>query len=94
LVKKIIVNPLQRLSLQSHEHRSEHWVVLSGEGTAIIGGNAIALAENSHLFIPVGVKHRLSNSHDTAPLVMIEVQVGDVLEESDIVRYQDDYLRA
>lgn len=94
LIKKITVNPLQRLSLQSHRHRAEHWVVISGEGEAVIGENKITLGENSHLFIPIGVKHRLSNTHKTLPLVMVEVQVGSVLEESDIVRYEDDYLRA
>lgn len=94
LVKRIVVKPLQRLSLQSHTHRAEHWVVICGEGTAAIGENTVTLGVNSHLFIPIGVKHRLSNTHETIPLVMVEVQVGKVLEESDIVRYEDDYLRA
>jgi len=94
LVKKITVGSGQRLSLQSHNHRAEHWVVLRGVGSAVVGGNTIALGENSHLFIPLGVKHRLTNTHETSPLVLVEVQVGDRLEESDIERYEDDYFRA
>lgn len=94
LVKKITVSPQHRLSLQSHAHRAEHWVVLDGVGTAVIGENTIAIAENSHVFIPIGVKHRLTNTDTDRALVMVEVQVGDQLQEEDIVRYEDDYLRA
>lgn len=94
LVKKITVAPQQRLSLQSHAHRAEHWVVLEGKGTALIGENTIAIGENSHIFIPIGVKHRLTNTDTNTTLSIVEVQVGDQLKEEDIVRYEDDYLRA
>lgn len=98
-VKKIIVNPGHRLSLQSHNHRSEHWVIVSGTATVEVRSLA-----NRHLegtatvdthescFVPKGYLHRLSNTH-SEPLVIIEVQCGDYTGEDDIVRYEDDYKR-
>ena len=94
LVKKIVVNPSSRLSLQSHEHRSELWVVVRGNGTVTVGDDAITVGPKSHVFIPRGAKHRISNSQNADPLVFVEVQLGSVLLESDIHRYQDDYDRA
>ncbi len=99
-VKKIIVTPGQRLSLQSHEHRSEHWVVVSGTATVTIRekghpdhiGHNI-LTQNQSCYVPKGHVHRLANLHDT-PLVIVEVQCGDYTGEDDIVRYQDDHGRA
>ncbi len=98
-VKKIIVNPGARLSLQSHVHRSEHWVVVQGTANVQIRrvedpdhvGHRILYA-NESCYIPKGNVHRLGNS-DSEPLVIIEVQVGDYTGEDDIVRYQDDYAR-
>ena len=93
LVKKIVVNPGSRLSLQSHNHRAEHWVIVDGVGTSVLGEDSILVGRNSHIFVPVNAKHRISNTSNEHPLVMVEVQTGSVLEESDIVRYQDDYSR-
>lgn len=98
-VKKIIVKEGARLSLQSHEHRSEHWVVVEGEATLQIRqvehpdniGHQI-LYPNQSCYIPQGYVHRLAN-HGTSPLVLIEVQTGSYTGEDDIVRYQDDYAR-
>ena len=94
LLKKIVVNPQQRLSLQSHKHRSEHWVVVKGNGEVTIGEDVLVCSLNTQLFIPRGAKHRIQNTSVETPLVFVEVQVGDILEESDIIRYQDDYSRA
>ena len=98
-VKKIIVKEGQRLSLQSHKHRSEHWVVVEGEATLQIRqvehpdhiGHQI-LYPNQSCYIPQGHVHRLAN-HGTSPLVLIEVQTGSYTGEDDIIRYQDDYAR-
>lgn len=98
-VKKIIVSPGKRLSLQSHEHRSEHWVVVSGIATVEIRhisepahiGHQV-LNENQSCHIPKEYVHRLSNLHDDH-LVIVEVQCGEHLDEEDIVRYHDDYGR-
>lgn len=92
LVKRICVHPGHRLSLQSHAFRSEHWVVVQGEGEVTVGEDLVKCALNTHIFIPRGTKHRISNINaDT--LIFVEVQVGDRLEEGDIVRYEDDYNR-
>ena len=93
LSKKITVLPSQRLSLQSHEHRSEHWVVVSGEGEITLGKDVLQCSCNTSAFIPCGVKHRIRNISASRELIFVEVQIGDVLEESDIIRYEDDYDR-
>ena len=98
-VKKIIVKEGARLSLQSHLHRSEHWVVVEGEATLQIRkvehpdhiGHQI-LYPNQSCYIPQGHVHRLAN-HGTSPLVLIEVQTGNYTGEDDIIRYEDDYAR-
>ena len=92
LVKRIEVNSGERLSLQSHNHRSEHWTVVSGTALVDLNDKQITLKENESLFIPLKSKHRLANPHKT-PLILIEIQMGDKLDEDDIVRYQDDYNR-
>ena len=94
VVKRIIVNPGQRLSLQSHVFRSEHWVVVRGRGEAILGKDTLAVGPLSHIFVPRGVVHRLCNTEEDQPLVVIEVQCGTHLDEGDIIRYEDDYARA
>jgi len=91
-IKKIIVKPGQQLSLQSHKHRSEHWVVVSGNAVVINGENEIHLGVNESTFIATGQKHRLSNFTDE-PLVVIEVQSGSYLGEDDIQRFDDVYQR-
>lgn len=91
-VKKITVFPGASLSLQSHEHRSEHWVVVKGVAGVINGGDRLTLRENESTYIPAKVQHRLSNPGQ-GNLEIIEVQTGNYLGEDDIVRYQDEYGR-
>ncbi|MDR7866289.1 MAG: mannose-1-phosphate guanylyltransferase/mannose-6-phosphate isomerase [Sporomusaceae bacterium] len=92
-LKKIVVNPGQRLSLQLHHHRSEHWIVIGGTAKVTIGGREQLIPANESAFVPVSTKHRLENPGDT-PLEMIEVQNGKYLGEDDIVRFDDIYGRA
>jgi mannose-1-phosphate guanylyltransferase/mannose-6-phosphate isomerase len=92
-VKRIAVRPGQRLSLQAHQHRSEHWVVLSGRPLVEVDGRPLEPSPGQHVFIPQGSRHRLANPAQ-AEAVIIEVQLGEVLSEGDIVRYEDDYGRA
>jgi len=92
-IKRIVVNPKSKLSLQSHRKRSEHWVVVSGIATVTCGESVYTIQVNQSTFVPMGVKHRLENTGET-PLQIIEVQNGDYLGEDDITRYQDDYGRA
>lgn len=91
-VKRIIVKPGGILSLQKHQHRSEHWVVVKGTGTVTRGEEVWDLGENQSTYIPKGVVHRLENKGDE-PLHLIEVQVGDYVGEDDIVRLEDTYGR-
>jgi mannose-1-phosphate guanylyltransferase/mannose-6-phosphate isomerase len=91
-VKKITVYPESRLSLQSHKHRSEHWIVVKGIAEVVNGDKELLLKEGESTFIMVETKHRLSNPGKTN-LEIIEVQIGDYLGEDDIVRYEDDYGR-
>ncbi len=91
-IKKITVSPGARISLQSHTKRSEHWVVVSGIATVIKGVEEIEIKTNESTFIPVGVKHRLSNTR-AEPLEIIEVQNGEYVGEDDIERFDDDYKR-
>lgn len=91
-VKKIIVNPQQSLSLQRHQKRSEHWVVIAGEALITNGDREFTLHTNESTFIPAKTQHRLSNQIDR-PLELIEVQVGDYLGEDDIERLADIYDR-
>ena len=91
-VKKIIVNPGGKLSLQSHEHRSEHWLIASGVAEIIIGEKIYNLKENDNIFIPRGSKHRLANL-GSDNLIVIEMWFGDKLDENDIKRYEDIYSR-
>jgi len=90
--KTILVKPTHRLSLQKHYHRSEHWIVLQGTATVTIGKEKKLVCTNESVYIPIGKKHRLSNE-GKVDLLLIEIQVGEYLEEDDIVRYKDDYKR-
>jgi len=92
LIKRIVVHSKHRLSLQSHECRAEHWVVVKGHGTIILGEDEIVCGPNTQVFIPKKTTHRIINSSDNE-LVFVEVQVGNFLSEDDIVRYEDDYAR-
>lgn len=92
-VKKIAVNPGHRLSLQSHEHRVEYWVIVAGSAVVTRDDEDIPLRAGQSIIIPKGARHRIANSGE-APLVFIEVQQGSYLGEDDITRYQDDYQRA
>ena len=92
-VKNIQVKPGCKLSLQMHHHRAEHWVVVSGTAIVQLDDKKVVLTSNQRTFIPIGVKHRLSNP-GKLPLNIIEVQSGGYLEEDDIVRFQDDFGRA
>ena len=91
-VKRLHVYPGAALSLQSHQHRSEHWVVVSGTASVVRNDEVLTLATNESVYIHVGQKHRLANETD-APLTVIEVQTGDYLGEDDIIRYSDTYSR-
>ncbi len=91
-VKIIRVEPNKRLSLQKHLHRSEHWTVVKGTALVEIDGKTQLLRQNESTYIPIGAIHRLSNN-GKIPLKIIEVQVGEYLEEDDIIRYEDDYRR-
>ena len=91
-VKRIQVNPGASLSLQMHEHRAEHWVVVRGVAEVINGEKSIKLLENESTYIPKGQSHRLSNPGPEF-LEIIEVQSGKYLEEDDIIRIEDNYGR-
>lgn len=92
-VKLIYVEPGKRLSLQKHLHRSEHWTVVQGSATVQLDDKEFLLTPNESTYISIGTKHRLSNN-GKIPLEVIEVQVGEYLEEDDIIRYEDDFLRS
>ena len=92
-VKRIVVQPGQRLSLQMHQSRSEHWVIVAGEALVTVGDRDIHLRANEDTIIPLRTKHRVANPAST-PLVFIEVQCGTYLGEDDITRFEDDYNRS
>ena len=92
-VKRIHVNPKQKLSYQSHEKRSEVWVIQQGTGRAIRDGHEVQVVPGAVVVIEAGRKHRIINDHDLVPLVFTEVQIGVYYGEDDIVRYEDDYGR-
>jgi len=91
-VKRIEVRPGAALSLQYHNHRAEHWVVVRGVAKITVGDKDMLLRENESLYIPIGARHRLENP-GMLPLVMVEVQTGSYLGEDDIVRLEDNYGR-
>jgi mannose-1-phosphate guanylyltransferase/mannose-6-phosphate isomerase len=91
-IKRVVVKPKAKLSLQIHHHRSEHWVVVSGTARVTRGEEVFDVHPNESTFIPISVKHRLENP-GIIPLQIIEVQNGDYVEEDDIERLDDDYQR-
>ncbi len=91
-VKRIVVNPGASLSLQSHVHRSEHWIVVAGTARVTIDETVKLVGENESVYIPLGAVHRMENP-GKVPMELIEVQTGSYLGEDDIVRYEDIYAR-
>ena len=91
-VKKLLINPNQSLSLQMHKYRSEHWIIVEGIAKIEIDNKVSIIRKNESAFIPKNTKHRLTNPVNE-PLIIIEVQCGDYLEEDDIIRFSDDYGR-
>lgn len=92
IVKRILVNPRSRLSLQKHQYRAEHWVVVKGHAKVTCDDKVFKLEENQSTYIPLGVVHRLENVGNI-PLEVIEIQTGERLNEDDIIRLEDDYKR-
>ena len=92
-VKKIVVCPGKRLSLQSHKFRAEHWFIVSGQGNAELDEAKIVLNPGDSVDVPVGAKHRISCISEGV-LVIVEVQTGSSFAEEDIVRYEDDFGRS
>lgn len=92
-VKRIVVNPGAALSLQSHFHRSEHWIVVSGTARVTVDETVTLVTENQSIYVPLGAVHRMENP-GKVPMVLIEVQTGAYLAEDDIVRYEDVYSRS
>ncbi|TNC71483.1 mannose-1-phosphate guanylyltransferase/mannose-6-phosphate isomerase [Rubellimicrobium roseum] len=91
-VKRIVVHPGAALSLQSHHHRSEHWIVVQGTARVTVNEEVKLVTENQSVYIPLGAVHRMENP-GKLPMVLIEVQTGAYLGEDDIVRYEDVYAR-
>lgn len=91
-VKRIHVHPGAALSLQSHVHRSEHWIVVQGTARVTVDDDVRLLTENQSVYIPLGAVHRMENP-GKVPMVLIEVQTGSYLGEDDIIRYEDVYSR-
>lgn len=93
-VKRLTVKAGQRLSLQWHRHRDEHWIVARGTAQVTVGDKQINLGRGQSMDVPRTVHHRIANLSSIDPLDIIEVQTGDYLGEDDIVRVEDDYGRA
>jgi mannose-1-phosphate guanylyltransferase/mannose-6-phosphate isomerase len=91
-IKRIGVQPGQQISLQKHQHRREHWVVLQGVARVTLGDQMFDLKPGEHCDIAIGQVHRLANQTE-ALVEILEVQIGDYLSEDDIIRLQDDYGR-
>jgi mannose-6-phosphate isomerase len=91
LVKRLWLAPGQRISLQSHLHRCEHWVVVNGEGLLTLEGATVRAERGTTLFVPEGARHRAEAG--SVPLEIVEVQRGEKLSEDDIERYEDDFGR-
>jgi mannose-1-phosphate guanylyltransferase len=92
-VKRITVKSGEKLSIQMHHHRAEHWIVVSGTANVTVDGKDTLLSENESIYIPLGAVHALENP-GKIPLELIEVQSGSYLGEDDIVRFSDRYGRA
>ena len=91
-MKRIVVLPGKKLSLQKHHHRAEHWVCVRGTAEVVRDDETIILRENESVYLPLGCMHRLQNP-GRIPVEIVEVQTGAYLEEDDIVRVEDDFGR-
>ena len=91
-VKRLTISPGAAVSFQYHNHRAEHWIVVSGTAKVTKGEEVFLLKENESVSIPQGMKHRLENPGDV-PLEVIEAQMGEYLGEDDIIRLEDNYNR-
>lgn len=92
-IKRLIVNPGQRLSLQSHKLRDEHWVIVRGTARVTLDDETRDATYGEHVYVKRGTKHRIANVA-SEPVELVEVQVGEAFPEEDIERFQDDYNRA
>ena len=92
LVKELVVNPKSSISLQKHKHRSEHWTITSGKPKITINKRKFFKNVNEAVFIPQGSIHRIENPFKK-PVKIMEVQIGTILKETDIIRYKDIYGR-
>ena len=92
LIKELFVKSKGILSLQKHHHISEHWLVTQGKPKITLNKDSFSKKQNDHIFIPLGAVHRIENPV-SKPIKIIEAQVGSILKETDIVRYQDIYGR-
>ena len=90
--KRLDVLPEKRLSLQSHQRRSEHWIIVTGQAKITVGDKIKNYSKGEHVFVPKGNKHRIENIGKTL-LTIVEVQLGDYFGEDDIIRYDDDFER-
>lgn len=91
--KVITVFPSGELSLQEHKKREEHWIVVSGEGSVILGESMIGVYPGKYIYIPKGCKHKIMNTSEHRELIFMEVQLGEYFGEDDILRYEDKYGR-
>lgn len=91
-IKKIIVKPKKRLSLQSHQNRAENWIIVKGEAIVTLDNKNYSLKKNDSIFIPTKAKHRIANQN-SQDLEFIEIQTGTYFGEDDIIRYEDDFNR-
>jgi len=91
-VKQLVINPGEKISLQKHQRRSEHWIVISGIATVTRGESITKLYPNQSTFIPIGEIHRLENQ-EKEDLIIVEIQTGEYFGEDDIIRLDDDYQR-
>jgi len=90
--KRLDVLPGKRLSLQSHLHRSEHWIIVTGQANITVGDEIASYTPGQHIFVPQQSRHRIENTGDTL-LTIIEIQLGEYFGEDDIIRYEDDFER-
>ncbi len=92
LIKQIVILPKKSISLQKHKHRSEHCIVLNGEADIVIENKIMLLNESESAFVPANKKHKITNNL-SQPLIILETQLGKILSEEDIIRYDVDYTK-
>ncbi|MBR5130748.1 MAG: phosphomannose isomerase type II C-terminal cupin domain [Alphaproteobacteria bacterium] len=93
IIKKITVKPSQILSLQAHTHRAEHWFILKGKGKITLDNETFLVKPHASIYIDKKQKHRIKNTSNLTSLVFIEIQIGNILDENDIIRFEDTYGR-